>query len=542
MKLKNLKWIRVVVSLFFLLLTLILFLDLKNLIPASYYNSILFLQFVPSFIKFINIFTIGSFGFVIIILLSSIFGRVYCSSICPLGSLQDFISYISKKISKKLKKKSRFTFSKSFTVLRYSFLAATVIFFLFGSVFVLNLLDPFSVFGKIVNGLLKPIAIYANNLISYLLIKFDNYSMYPYEFRGTEILALLFAALLFLVVGIFSFRRGRLYCNTICPVGTLLGLLSRFSLYKIIIDESSCKSCGVCEWVCKAECIDSHNHSIDMSRCVSCYNCFTVCPSNGVAFENRFSVKPKNKKNLTEKINAEIKSLNCLKDEKINYSKRIFIKQTTAFILGLPLISYTQEKIKVYVENKIKVFRKNPISAPGSQSLEHFTNSCTACHLCVAVCPTQVLQPAYLEYGLLGIFQPRMDYIKSFCNFECKACGDVCPTGAILPIQLDKKKLIQIGKAIFVKDNCIVYTQGTECGACSEHCPTKAVTMVPYKNLLSPEVKDEFCIGCGACEYACPTKPYKAIYIEGNFSHQIAKKNILKKKEEKKTHSEDFPF
>lgn len=122
-----------------------------------------------------------------------------------------------------------------------------------------------------------------------------------------------------------------------------------------------------------------------------------------------------------------------------------------------------------------------------------------------------------------------MDYKTSFCNYDCVACSEVCPTSAILPLTGSQKKNIQIGKAIFVKENCIVETENTACGACSEHCPTKAVMMVDYKgNLKIPEVTNKFCVGCGACEYACPTRPYKAIYVDGNLVHQVAEKNLPK--------------
>ncbi len=107
----------------------------------------------------------------------------------------------------------------------------------------------------------------------------------------------------------------------------------------------------------------------------------------------------------------------------------------------------------------------------------------------------------------------------------------------------EEKKLTQLGKAIFVKENCIVETEGTECGACSEHCPTKAVKMVPYKNLHLPELKNDYCVGCGACEFACPTKPYKAIYVEGNPVHLTAQKPPEEKLEQQKVNmKEEFPF
>ncbi len=142
------------------------------------------------------------------------------------------------------------------------------------------------------------------------------------------------------------------------------------------------------------------------------------------------------------------------------------------------------------------------------------------------------------------MLQPRLNNEAGFCNYDCNICSQVCPTGAILPIEIEKKKLTQIGKAKFIKDNCIVNTQKTDCGACSEHCPTKAVHMIPFeKNLFIPEVREEYCIGCGACEYACPVKPYKAIYVEGNVYHQIAKKNLEEEKPQPQIdYKEEFPF
>ena len=136
-----------------------------------------------------------------------------------------------------------------------------------------------------------------------------------------------------------------------------------------------------------------------------------------------------------------------------------------------------------------------------------------------------------------------MDYKTSFCNFECTVCGEVCPSGAIGPLSVEKKKITQVGKTTFVKENCIVETEGTACGACSEHCPTKAVHMVPYKdNLKIPEVRNQYCVGCGACEFACPTKPYKAIYVEGNMVHQAAEINVEEKLDNEIDLKQDFPF
>jgi ferredoxin-type protein NapF len=337
---------------------------------------------------------------------------------------------------------------------------------------------------------------------------------------------MLVPAAFLIIVFVLSFFSGRLFCNTVCPVGSLLGLLSRYSLLKIKIDEKNCIGCNLCERNCKSGCIDKKNKTVDFSRCVTCYNCFTVCPSEGITYKLSFT---KAKKELE-------------KPDVVDSAKRQFLVSVAVFLVGSSKLVSAQGKIVSKKLSKISIFRKHPVTPPGSISLEHFTSNCTACHLCVSSCPTQVLQPSFLEYGALGMLQPRMDYITSFCNYECVICSEVCPNGAILPVKLDKKKLTQLGKATFIKDNCIVYTEKTDCGACSEHCPTKAVIMVPYGDVRAPEVHDEYCIGCGACEYACPVKPYKAIYVEANTVHQAAQKKVEQKIEKKVNYKEDFPF
>jgi ferredoxin len=367
-----------------------------------------------------------------------------------------------------------------------------------------------------------------NNIAAFNLEKIDIYFLYPIEIKGLTFLKIIFPSLIFLLILILTLINGRLFCNTVCPVGTFLSLISKVSFLKIRIKEEECISCRLCEQVCKSGCIDRVNKSLDFSRCVSCYNCLSVCASGGIGF----------KTTLPYRLSSYEKEEKVLVDKK----RREFISKTLVWFLGFTGIAAAQLKIIPKKESTIPVYKKYPVSPPGSKSIDEFNERCTACNLCVAACPTQVLQPSYLEYGLLGILQPRMDYQTSFCNYDCIICTEVCPTDAIQLTNPLQKKLTQIGKSKFIKENCIVYTEETACGACSEHCPTKAVNMIPYKKITIPEVKDEYCIGCGACEFACPTKPYKAIYVEGNPVHQTAKKPEEKKLEEKINYQEDFPF
>lgn len=513
-----LRKIRIVISICFLVITSILFLDIFNLLPASFYKYVTFLQFVPSTLKFFTLFLFSSLGFVIVLVLTILFGRIYCSSICPLGLIQDVSSYLARKI----KKRKKYIYSKEKKYLRYSVLFLVLIPLVFGNLFFLNLLDPYSNFGRILTQIINPILISINNLIAFTLEKFDIYLLYPIEFKAIYPGLIIFPSAFVLIVLYMSYKRGRLYCNTICPVGTLLGFLSKFTIFKLKIDKPSCEGCGVCAKVCKSECIDKQNKEIDFSRCVACFNCLDVCPSDSINYE--FA----NKK---------------LEFQDIDDSRRNFLSRTSLFLIALSSSALAQIKIIPKKESKHQITKKSVVSPPGSKSVDHFTSNCTACHLCVSSCPTKVLQPSINEWGIFNIFQPFMDYNTSFCNFDCNICGDICPTGAIIPIDVRTKKTTQLGKAIFVKENCIVETENTACGACSEHCPTKAVMMVDYKNGLKiPEVTDKYCIGCGACEFACPVKPYKAIYVDGHLVHQIAEIKPTEKLDQKIDYKEEFPF
>ena len=521
MNLAKLKKIRVYVALLFFVITILLFLDIIHLIPARLTPYLLYFQFVPSAVKFFNQYSLLATGFLIVLILTFLFGRIYCSSVCPLGTLQDIIS----RVAITLKKNKLYQMFRDFKLLKYSILTVTILSLFSGSMILLNLLDPFSLAGKIFSNVFRLLLIPFNNLAALTLEQFNIYRVYPIELKALSWIAISFSSIVLLIIGIMSFTKGRLFCNTVCPLGTLLGLTSRLSLFKIKIEETDCSGCGVCETVCKAGCIDNEKKKIDFERCVSCFNCFTVCPSNGIVYKKSLPSFSNNKKTSTD------------------IDKRKFFTRLFIGVIGLSEFLRAQIKVIPKKKSTVPVIIELYPSPPGSESVEHFYSNCTACHLCVAACPTHVLQPSFLEHGFFNILQPFLDNAAAYCTFECIRCTEVCPTGALLPLTVEKKTKVQIGKTIFVKENCIVETEGTECGACSEHCPTKAVIMVPYKNNIKiPEVKNEYCVGCGACEYACPTIPYKAIYVEGNLIHQIAEVAPQERLQQEIDYKEEFPF
>jgi ferredoxin len=457
---RHLKLYRLIISLFFLFSITVLFIDFRGVIPVWFSDAVLFLQFVPSVLKFIHILGYAASGFLIIIILNVLFGRIYCSTVCPLGILQDIISYLAKKI----RRKKRYKYARAHTFLRYLFLALPFIPLIFGSIFLINLLDPYSNFGRISSDLFRPLVIGINNLISLLFQKVNLYLIPPVDYKHFNLVTVLFpAAFLGFIIWI-SFYHGRLFCNTVCPVGTLLGLLSRLSVFKIKINSITCTRCGKCIAVCKANCIDIKKFDVDFSRCIACYNCIKPCPEDAIKYKFHFAKEAAAIKDITDA------------------GKREFIAKSVFYALGLTGLAKVAGAQQTANAGKklIPVVKENPVSPPGSGSIRHFNNNCTACHLCVTACPTAVLQPSFLEYGFTGMMQPHMDYKTNYCNYNCTICGEVCPTGAILPLTREDKKLTQIGRVHFIMKNCIVYTDRTACGSCAEHCPTQAVTMVPY--------------------------------------------------------------
>jgi len=515
-----LRKLRIVFSAVVLLCFIFVFADFRSLIPGKYINYLLYLQFIPSLLNYIDLKTMAAGGFIVILLLTLLSGRTYCSFLCPLGIGQDLFSRIGGKVKKKFR---RFGFKKPWTITRYSLLALTLGVGIIWGIYAVTLLDPYSIFGRFMTYFGKPVILLVNNFLAWILGKFDVYTLTHIEIKAFSLLTYVIPVGFFLLVGIMSFIKGRLYCNLICPVGTLLGLISKVSLFRIKFNESKCTRCGRCSIVCKSSCIDFLKYNIDISRCVDCFNCISTCPDKALSYS------------LVSSRNTE---------QKTDESKRRFVAGSLMMLLGISQFAKAQEKKNVPVpkkESTVKESKTSPVCPPGAGSIKDFTKNCTACSLCIAACPNKVLQPAVKQYGIIGLMQPVMDYHRSFCTYNCTVCTEVCPTSALKPLLLEAKKLTQLGKVNFIKDNCIVKTEKTACGACSEACPTKAVYMIPYEgNLVIPETDQDICIGCGHCEFACPVTPFKAIFVDGNPVHMAAKKPKNDKSEI--TSPVEFPF
>lgn len=438
----------------------------------------------------------------VIVLVTFLFGRVYCSVVCPLGIMQDFINWLTKK-SGGNKAAARFGYKKPHTVLRYTILVVYVVLLVLGVGFFMALLDPYSAFGRIITDIFQPAVIGFNNLLA--KISPDAFGREPFVAVNSVTLAV--AVVTFVVIAWMSVSKGRLYCNSICPVGSFLGLVSKFSVFKPVINEDKCVNCGMCAKKCKASCIDPTEHKIDYSRCVDCFDCLDNCSVGAI----RYSAK------------KEMKAESDNSQQKQSNPRREFLSSIA--LLGLAGSKMMAENVADKVEPDLSSYkRKTAVSPFGSESHDHLNRNCTACHLCISKCPNKVLRPAVNEYGIDGMMQPVMDYSRGYCDYDCTICSEVCPNDAIKPLTLDEKQSTQIGLAVFYKDICVVNKDGVSCGNCEAHCPAGAIKLVtdyndPQKRAY-PKVEAALCIGCGACEYHCPAQPVKAIHVEGFLIHK----------------------
>lgn len=515
-----LKKIRLGISIAIFLFISLYFLDFAELLPAQF-QFIAKIQFVPALLA-VNLAILAA-----LIIGTFIFGRIYCSIVCPMGILQDVIGRIALFFSRKKgkKKKRRYKYAKPQTILRWSILGIAALALVSGFTLLAGLLDPYSAFGRITVNIFRPFYMAGNNVLASLFMKFGNYTFYKVEIFVLSISALIIAIVTLLIVGWLAWKHGRTYCNTVCPVGTLLGFVSRFSIFKIRMIPDKCNACGLCEMNCKSLCINSKERKIDYSRCVTCYNCIESCNRKAMIYSAK---EPKSK---------EIREAE--ETGNIDARKRQFLSSLLTTAAVLPF-SIAKEKTLELATGKL-VKRKTPITPPGSISIGHFGQHCTSCHLCISKCPSKVLKPAFLEYGLSGMLQPVMFFEKGFCNFDCTVCSEVCPNGAIKPLTKEEKHITQVGRVVFVEELCVVITDGTNCGACSEHCPTQAVAMVSYKGGLTlPSINPDICVGCGGCESICPVRPLRAIFIEGNAVHQQAEP--IQIQEKKEIQIDDFGF
>lgn len=425
-----LRTIRLTTAFICFTLVTLLFLDFTGTLH-TWFGWLAKIQFLPAVLAL-------NLGVVLLLIaLTWIFGRVYCSVICPLGIFQDVVSWLAGK-----RKKNRFRYSPALSWLRYGVMVIFILAMISGLGAWAALIAPYSAYGRIASNLFAPLWQWGNNFLAYLAERAGSYAFYETEVWLRSLPTFIIATVTFIILIILAWRNGRTYCNTICPVGTFLGLISRFSVFKPVIDTSKCNGCGLCTRNCKAACINAKAHEIDYSRCVACMDCIDKCRQGAIRYTRRKTNK------------AEIQTAQPAVDKP---DRRKFF--TVSALLATSAALKAQEKVQLpdkkvdgglaIIEDKKKPDRTTPITPPGSLSADNFSQHCTACQLCVSVCTNHVLRPS----GNLQTFmQPEVSYERGYCRPECVKCSEVCPTGAIRPITKADKTAIQIGHAVLIQE------------------------------------------------------------------------------------------
>ena len=456
------------------------------------------LQFLPSCLA-LNFAVIAG-----ILLLTFVFGRIYCSVICPLGVFQDCVIWLRRKYGMARHKRNvrnarkiaearkagtdipagstikpevkHFRYENERKWLRYGILAIVTAAIFANLQVIVAAIAPYSAYGRMVRSIAGLAS--GESIAPALLVT---------------------AGITLLVIVIYSWFWGRAWCNIICPVGSLLSIVSRFSLLRIRIDGNKCTACGRCERGCKSSCINTNTRTVDASRCVDCFDCIGRCKEGAISFGPAAGRGSDDRKKA---------------DDTPDRSRRDFLA-TAAILATAGIEANAQEKRLdgglAPVTDKAVPERTGRLVPPGAGSADSFYSRCTACQLCVSNCPNGVLRPST---DLSHLLQPEMGYEKGFCRPECTVCSEVCPAGAIRPVSREEKLTIHIGTATVDAETCI------GCGKCTSACPTGAVMMVFNDGRNVAAVAEEQCIGCGKCEFLCPVRPLSAIKVNGLDEHR----------------------
>jgi len=497
-----LKKIRVALAWVFWIGITLLLLDFTGTLHA-YLGWMAKVQFLPAVLA-VNVGVI-----VALVLLTLVCGRVYCSVICPLGVFQDGVSHLGTR-----KSKAPYKYRPEAKWLRYGVFAVFVILLLAGVQAAVALLAPYSAYGRMVQNLLQPIYLWGNNLLASWAEHAGSYAFYTKEVWMRSLPTFIIAVVTLVVIVALSFKGGRTYCNSICPVGTTLSFFSRFAMFRPVIDHSKCKHCKACELHCKAQCIaiGKDSEHIDYSRCVDCFNCVDSCKFGALQYRYAWGSSSKKDQNKAQN-----------KDE----GRRAMIAGTVA-VVGAAALKGVEARAQAAAKKVDGGFaellpkqapeREIPVTPPGSASVKDFYRRCTACQLCVAECPNNVLRPSG---DLEHLMQPEMSFEKGWCRPECTRCSELCPAGAIRKISREEKTQYHVGASHVNLELCLSASGQSSCGKCAQACPSGAIQMVKNEEtgLLFPVVAEEQCTGCGACEHLCPVRPVSAITVNGRYEH-----------------------
>lgn len=454
-------------------------------------------------------------------------GRFFCGWICPLGTLNHFFS--SYKPERKGKKRVEANHYKKWMSTKYYLLFGLIVMSIFTSLQT-GIIDPIPFLVRSLTVSVLPTLnivirggldfLYGTNIGIFQATADAGYKVFESNILSYQPQYYHFGFLIgfiFIIVMLLNRFITRFWCRGICPLGALLGLLSRFSIFGMEKDHSRCDDCNICLLRCQGACDPQGGVPWRQAECHLCFNCEVECPQNVIKF----------------KFFPKLESINVEPDLK----RRTVLASVAAGAFALPLLRSSTGLAK----------NSNPrlIRPPGSLEEEEFLARCIRCSECMKVCPTNAIQPTLLEAGLEGIWTPTLIMRVGYCEYTCVLCSQVCPTGAIWKLTEEEKlgkavpvedeaaaqdsgdsqaKPVKIGTAFFDRGRCLPWAMATPCIVCEEFCPTspKAIWVQEETVIKSngtaiivqrPRVDVEKCTGCGICEHVCPVQNKPAVYV-----------------------------
>lgn len=441
-------------------------------------------------------FLVGSALALIVLALTLVFGRAWCGWICPLGTVLDLFSL-------RWLRGKRDAPPESWRAIKHGLLVAIL-----GAAAFTNLtllvLDPLTLLYRTLSAGIWPlldrmvtaaeVGLYRFPSLRPAVVTFDGLlrpTVLPAE-HLTYRVSLLFVVVLLAIVAL-NVSSERFWCRYLCPLGGLLGLLSKAALVSREVD-AECAKCDLCSDSCPTGTIQpQRGYESDPGECTMCLECLEACRKSRVRFPARMHVA---------------------KWMEYDPGRRQVLTVLGATIVGIGVIrtGLGARSEKRYL-----------IRPPGAQE-EELLAKCVRCGECVRSCPTGAIQPSLSETGLEGLWTPLLIPRLGYCDFACNACGHICPVEAIPPLSLEDKRAQVIGHAFIDEDRCIPWAEHRDCIVCEEMCPVpeKAILLEPFESqddhgqqmtVQRPRVLREKCIGCGICEYKCPVEGEAAIRI-----------------------------
>lgn len=410
------------------------------------------MQFGPALLASATGFSLVALTVVgVTLVMTLLFGRVFCAVACPLGTVQDGIRYAISQGTSPI---------PNLKIVRYCIAFASLALLVGGWAVGFRLFDPFSRFGAMVS--------------SFVSVS-----------RGAVTFAFLGGFLSLIVLALLVFWKRRIFCVSLCPVGTILGVISRFGWYRMRLN-TACSGCGRCQRACPTGCIDISAGAIDNERCVLCMDCLALCAVGGIKYS-----KAGMRRQTVEMLS-------------VDGGRRAFLAKSAGAVVGIAAAGYGMRGL--LAASALADEHSGEILPPGAGDPMRFAKRCTSCQLCVASCPTNAIKPTLFGFGAVVL-----DFNRGRCDYECKRCSDVCPTGALERMTLEEKQWLRIGEAAFEPTHCLITARNEPCALCSQACPVGAIYQPEPDR--PPEVNAFHCVGCGACQAVCPTTP-KAIFVK----------------------------